>query len=94
MKKIETAEQLTELPDSSVVVLASTVTEDRWWLTTSIYQKFAGKWTEMDPGDRYDGEQSWDDNAIIVIATQRDHLTPYVVFDPRELPAAEEVAGG
>lgn len=88
MKLIESAEQLTELPDHSVLVLASEVTEDRWWMDTSIYQKFGGTWTEMDPADRYDGERSWSDADIMVIATQRDKRIPFVVFDPREAPAA------
>ncbi|WP_114589375.1 hypothetical protein [Microbacterium arborescens] len=88
MKRIEQVEELAELPDRSVVVLASEVTDDRWWMDTSIYQKF-GTWTEMDPTDRYDGEQSWDNEALIVIANVRDKRIIWLAFDPREVPATE-----
>lgn len=87
MKRITTAEELAELPDRSVVVLASEETAGSWWIDTSIYQKF-GSWTEMDPADRYDGEQQWKHEDLIVIANVRDKRVIWLAFDPRETKGA------
>lgn len=86
MKQLTSADEIEALPRDSVVVLAA---EKHGFPELAIYQKFDSRWTEMDPTDRDDGERSWTGEDLWIIATQRDHLVPYLAFDPREVGLGE-----
>lgn len=74
MRTIANTEEVDALPDRSVIVLAQRDEDVPELVSTSIFQTHFGTWTEMDPGDRYDGEESVPSSAIPVIA-ERDGMT-------------------
>lgn len=81
MRTLTTEEEVIALPDRSVVIL---VDDDNGFLSTALYQKLGNHWIEMDPSDRYDGEYTWRDKDILVIA-EREGAIAYVAFNPRTL---------
>lgn len=78
------------LPDRTVVVMTNLPNKDdaHWWTETAIYQKFSGKWMEMNPEDRFDGEYSWGNEDILVIA-KREGYNVYVAFNPDDFKSEE-----
>lgn len=83
--------EVSALPDRSVVVLTNLPDLDdaTSWTETAIYQKVGRDWIEMDPGDRYDGEHTWRDSDILIIA-KREKYNAYVAFNPSDFGKATD----
>jgi hypothetical protein len=74
-----TSEQsIIDLTAGSVVVLH---TLRRGFLKSDVYKTYYGDdWIEMDPGDMSDGSTAYPKDALWVIATVRDKMTPALAW--------------
>ncbi|WP_159601302.1 hypothetical protein [Agromyces humi] len=73
------ANELTALPDGSVVVLWA---DEEWFADTDIYSNFAGRWRLQNPEDPDLDGRTYDATDLWVVATVRDHRNIAVVWNP------------
>lgn len=75
---VTTPEQLADLESGSIVIAGYDAADT--FEVDAIYQSYGRRWGLMDPSDRYDGEESYTDDHLI-ISSVRDGHSLYVVFD-------------